>query len=41
MRRNRRWRIEEAFKRRKHRLNLEQASGLSQYAVMQDVASCA
>ena len=34
-----RWRIEEAFKRLKHRLNLEHASGLSQLAVKQDVAA--
>jgi len=34
-----RWRIEEAFKRLKHRLNLEHASGLSQLAVEQDVAA--
>lgn len=34
-----RWRIEEAFKRLKHRLNLEHVSGLSQLAVMQDVAA--
>ena len=32
-----RWRIEEAFKRLKHRLNLENVSGLSQLAVVQDV----
>lgn len=31
-----RWRIEEAFKRLKHRLNLEHVSGLSQRAVQQD-----
>ncbi len=31
-----RWRIEEAFKRLKHRLNLEHVSGLSQLAVAQD-----
>lgn len=31
-----RWRIEEAFKRLKHRLNLEHVSGLSQLAAMQD-----
>ena len=36
---HRRWRIEEAFKRLKHRLNLEHVSGLSQHAVMQDVAA--
>jgi hypothetical protein len=34
-----RWRIEEAFKRLKHRLNLEHVSGLSQLAVLQDVAA--
>ncbi|MFM9438547.1 hypothetical protein ACFDR9_005655 [Janthinobacterium sp. CG_23.3] len=34
-----RWRIEEAFKRLKHRLNLEHVSGLSHLAVMQDVAA--
>ena len=34
-----RWRIEEAFKRLKHRLNLENVSGLSQQAVVQDVAA--
>ena len=34
-----RWRIEEAFKRLKHRLNLEHVSGLSQLAVEQDVAA--
>jgi len=34
-----RWRIEEAFKRLKHRLNLEHVSGLSQQAVAQDVAA--
>jgi hypothetical protein len=34
-----RWRIEETFKRLKHRLNLEHMSGLSQLAVMQDVAA--
>lgn len=34
-----RWRIEEAFKRLKHRLNLEHVSGLSQQAVVQDVAA--
>ena len=33
---HRRWRIEEAFKRLKHRLNLELVSGLSQSAVRQD-----
>lgn len=34
-----RWNIEEAFKRLKHRLNLEHVSGLSQQAVMQDVSA--
>lgn len=34
-----RWRIEEAFKRLKHCLNLEHVSGLSQLAVMQDFAA--
>lgn len=34
-----RWRIEEAFKRLKHRLNLEHVSGLSQQAFAQDVAA--
>lgn len=34
-----RWRIEEGFKRLKHRLNLEHVSGLSQLAVVQDVAA--
>lgn len=34
-----RWRIEEAFKRLKHRLNLEHVSGLSQQAAMQDLAA--
>lgn len=32
-----RWRIEEAFKRLKHRLQLEQVTGLSQQAVVHDV----
>jgi hypothetical protein len=36
---HKRWRIEEAFKRLKHRLNLEHVSGLSQRAVVQDVAA--
>ena len=36
---HRRWRIEEAFKRLKHRLNLEHVSGLSPQAVAQDVAA--
>lgn len=31
-----RWAIEEAFKRLKHRLNLEHVSGLSQQALLQD-----
>lgn len=34
-----RWRIEEAFKRLKHRLHLEAVSGLSQHALMIDVAA--
>ena len=34
-----RWRIEEGFKRLKHRLNIEHVSGLSQQAVVQDVAA--
>jgi hypothetical protein len=34
-----RWRIEEAFKRLEHRLNLEHVSGLSQLAAMQDFAA--
>ena len=34
-----RWRIEEAFKRLKHRLNLEHVCGLSQQAAMQDFAA--
>ena len=34
-----RWCIEETFKRLKHRLCLEQVSGLSQHAVEQDVAA--
>ena len=34
-----RWRIEEGFKRLKHRPNLEHVSGLSQQAVAQDVAA--
>lgn len=36
---HKRWGIEEAFKRLKHRLNLEHVSGLSQQAVVQDVAA--
>lgn len=34
-----RWRIEEAFKRIKHRLGLESVSGLSQHALLVDVAA--
>jgi hypothetical protein len=34
-----RWGIEEAFKRLKHRLNLEHVTGLTQQAVVQDVAA--
>jgi hypothetical protein len=34
-----RWRIEEAFKRLEHRLNLEHVSGLSQLAAMHDFAA--
>ena len=34
-----RWRIEEAFKRLKHRLHLESVSGLSQQALLIDVAA--
>lgn len=34
-----RWRIEEAFKRLKHRLQLEAVSGLSQQALIIDVAA--
>lgn len=34
-----RWSIEEVFKRLKHRLNLEHVTGLSQQAVVQDVAA--
>lgn len=34
-----RWRIEEAFKRLKHRLGLESVSGLSQHALLVDVAA--
>lgn len=34
-----RWRIEEAFKRLKHRLHLEAVSGLSQHALLVDVAA--
>lgn len=36
---HKRWGIEEAFKRLKHRLNLEHVSGLTQQAVVQDVAA--
>lgn len=36
---HKRWSIEEAFKRLKHRLNLEHVTGLSQQAVVQDVAA--
>ena len=36
---HRRWRIEEAFKRLKHRLKLEAVSGLSQQALLIDVAA--
>lgn len=36
---HRRWRIEEAFKRLKHRLNLEQVSGLTWLAACQDVGA--
>lgn len=36
---HKRWGIEEAFKRLKHRLNLEHVTGLSQQAVSQDVAA--
>lgn len=34
-----RWRIEEAFKRLKHRLNLEHVSGLSQQAALHDFSA--
>jgi hypothetical protein len=34
-----RWRIEEAFKRLKHRMGLESVSGLSQHALLVDVAT--
>lgn len=34
-----RWRIEEAFKRLKHRLGLESVSGLNQHALLVDVAT--
>jgi hypothetical protein len=36
---HKRWGIEEAFKRLKHRLNLEHVTGLSQQAIAQDVAA--
>ena len=36
---HKRWNIEEAFKRLKHRLSLEHVTGLSQQAVAQDVAA--
>jgi hypothetical protein len=36
---HKRWGIEEAFKRLKHRLNLEHVTGLTQQAVAQDVAA--
>lgn len=36
---HKRWGTEEAFKRLKHRLNLEHVTGLSQQAVAQDVAA--
>jgi hypothetical protein len=36
---HRRWRIEEAFKRLKHRMRLESVSGLSQQALITDVAA--
>ena len=36
---HRRWRIEEAFKRLKSRLHIEAVSGLSQHAVLVDVAA--
>ena len=36
---HRRWRIEEAFKRLKHRLHIEAVSGLSQHALLVDVAA--
>jgi IS4 transposase len=34
-----RWRIEEAFKRLKHRMGLDSVSGLSQHALLVDVAT--
>ncbi|WP_153242447.1 transposase, partial [Frateuria defendens] len=36
---HRRWRVEEAFKRLKHRLRLEAASGLTHLALQQDFAA--
>ncbi|GGE73510.1 transposase [Massilia psychrophila] len=36
---HKRWGIEEAFKRLKHRLNLEHVTGLTQQAVARDVAA--
>ncbi len=36
---HKRWRIEEAFKRIKHRLHIEHVTGLSQQAVAQDVSA--
>lgn len=36
---HKRWGIEEAFKRLKHRLNLEHVTGLTQQAVVQDVGA--
>ncbi|MGB2902956.1 MAG: transposase, partial [Candidatus Dechloromonas phosphoritropha] len=36
---HRRWRIEEAFKRLKHRLSLEHTSGLTWLAACQDVGA--
>ena len=36
---HRRWRIEEAFKRLKHRLRLEAATGLTHLAFQQDFAA--
>lgn len=36
---HKRWGIEEAFKRLKHRLNLEHVTGLTQQAVVQDVSA--
>ncbi len=34
-----RWRIEESYKRLKHRLKIESASGLTQHAILIDVFS--